>query len=118
MRGLDERFARQARNEALFRSVNERIVQLGERAEAWSPDGLVEFLCECGEDGGCGERIRMPLEAYERVRAQDDRFAVKPGHETPELERAVDWTDEYVIVDKVPAAEQYVEDDPRGAPSS
>ncbi len=117
-KGLDERFARQARNEALFRSINERILQVGERAEAWSPDGLVEFLCECGEGGGCGERIRMPLDAYERVRAQDDRFAVKPGHETPELESAVDWTDEYVIVDKVAAAERFVEDDPRGAPSS
>jgi hypothetical protein len=116
--GLDERFARQARNEALFREVNERIAQLGEAAEAWSPDGTVEFLCECGEDGGCGERIRMPLEAYERVRAQDDRFAVKPGHETPELEHAVDWTDAYVVVDKIPAAEPLVEDDPRGAPSS
>jgi len=115
---VDERFVRQARNEALFREVNERIAQLGDAAEAWSPDGTVEFLCECGEEGGCGGRIRMPLDVYERVRSQDDRFAVKPGHETLELERAVEWTDEYVIVDKVPAAEPFVEDDPRGAPSS
>jgi hypothetical protein len=55
---------------------------------------------------------------YERVRSQDDRFVVKPGHETIEIERAVQWTDEYVIVDKVPQAEPYVADDPRGAPSS
>jgi hypothetical protein len=118
MSELDERFARQARNEALFREVNERIAELGEAAEASLPDGTVEFLCECGEEGGCGERIRMSLDVYERVRAQDDRFVVKPGHETPELERAVDWTDEYVIVDKIQAAEPLVEDDPRGAPSS
>jgi hypothetical protein len=118
MSGLNERFARQAQNEALFREVNERIAQLGQSAEAWSPGGMVEFYCECGADGGCGERIRMPLEAYERARAQDDRFAVKPGHETPELERAVEWTDDYVIVDKIPAAEPFVEDDPRSAPSS
>jgi hypothetical protein len=117
MRQVDERFARRARNEALFRSVNERIAQLGEAAEAWSPDGNVEFLCECGDEGGCGERIRMPLDVYERVRAQDDRFAVKPGHETLELEQAVEWADEYVIVDKVRAAEPFVADDPRGAPS-
>jgi hypothetical protein len=118
VRGLDGRYAQQARNEALFREVNERIAELGGAAEAWSPDGTVEFMCECGEDGGCGERIRMPLQTYERVRAQDDRFAVKPGHETPELERAVEWTDDYVIVDKIPAAEPFVADDPRGAPSS
>jgi hypothetical protein len=114
---LGHRFDRQARNEALFREVNERIAQLGESAEAWSPDGTIEFLCECGDEGGCGERIRMPLAIYERVRSQDDRFAVKPGHETPEIERAVEWTEEYVIVDKIAALEPLVADDPRGAPS-
>jgi hypothetical protein len=115
---LDERFARQARNEALFREVNERIAQLGSSAQAWSPDGTVEFLCECGLEDGCGRRVRVPIETYERVRQQDDRFVVRPGHETPELERAVEWTDDYVVVDKIPAAEPYVADDPRGAPSS
>jgi hypothetical protein len=110
--------ARQARNEALFREVNERIAEVGEQAQAWSPDGVIEFLCECGEDGGCGERVRVALETYERVRQQDDRFVVRPGHETPELERAVEWGDEYVVVDKIPEVEPLVEDDPRGAPSS
>ena len=115
---LDERLTRQARNEALFREVNERIAQLGERAQAYSPDGTVDFMCECGEDGGCGQRVRVPVDVYERVRSQDDRFVVRPGHETPELEHAVEWADDYVVVDKVPEAEPYVADDPRGAPSS
>lgn len=115
---LPERYARQARNEALFREVNDRIAELGDSAQAWTPDGTVEFLCECGVEGGCGERIRVPVAVYERVRAQDDRFVVYPGHETLEIERAVDWTDAYVIVDKKPDAEPYVEDDPRGAPST
>ena len=115
--GLDERFTRQARNEALFREVNERIAQLGENAQVWSPDGTIEFLCECGEEAGCGQRVRVPLDVYERVRSQDDRFVVRPGHETPEIENAVEWTDDYVVVDKVKAVEAYVADDPRGAPS-
>ena len=106
---LDERFARQGRNAAVFGEVNDRIAQLGERAQAWSPDGTVEFLCECGEEGGCGRRVRVPIDVYERVREQDDRFVVVPGHETPEIERAVEWTDDYVVVDKVKAAEPYVE---------
>jgi len=115
---MEDRFARQARNEALFREVNERIAQLGEHAQAWSPDGKVDFLCECGDEGGCGQRVDVPTEVYERVRSQDDRFIVRPGHETLEIEQAVEWTEDYVVVDKLPAAEPYVEDDPRGAPSS
>ena len=113
MGDLGDRFERQARNEALFREVNERIAQLGGGAE-----GEIEILCECGVQGGCGERLRLPFPTYEQVRSQDDRFVVAPGHETPDLEYAVDWTDDYVIVDKVAAAEWIVDDDPRGAPST
>jgi hypothetical protein len=115
---LADRFERQARNEALYREVNERIAELGERARQTLPEGRIEILCECGVGGGCGERVPVPLEAYEQVRAQDDRFVVKPGHETPDLEYAVDWNDDYVVVDKVAAVEWAVEDDPRGAPST
>jgi hypothetical protein len=114
---LEGRFDRQARNEALFREVNERIASLGARADAWSTEGT-DFLCECGEEGGCGQRVHVPVDVYERVRSQDDRFVVRPGHETPDLEQAVEWTDDYVIVDKVPSAEPFVADDPRDAPSS
>ena len=115
---MNDRSLRQARNEALFREVNERIAELGEAAQAWSPDGTVEFLCECGQDGGCGERVAIPFAEYERARQQDDRFVVVPGHENPEIERPVHSSEGYVIVDKVPAVEWLVEDDPRGAPSS
>jgi hypothetical protein len=115
--GSEGRFGRQARNEALFREVNERIAELGTRAQAWTPEGI-DFLCECGEEEGCGQRVRVPVDVYGRVRSQDDRFVVRPGHETPEIERAVEWTDKYVVVDKKPEFEPYVEDDPRGAPSS
>lgn len=118
MSDLGDRFERQARNEALYREVNESIAGVGERRRQTLPDGRIEILCECGEKGGCGERVLVPFAAYERVRAQDDRFLVKPGHETPDLEYAVEWTDDYVIVDKVAAAEWIVEDDPRGAPST
>src|SRR5262249_52530252 len=95
-RAVEDRFFRQARNEPLLREVNERIAELGQSAQAWSDDGVVEFLCECGEEGGCGERVRMPPDAYKRMRQQDDRFVVRPGHETLEIERAVEWTEDYV----------------------
>ena len=60
----------------------------------------------------------MTLSEYDEIRSQDDRFVVAPGHETATLESVVSRTDRFVIVDKRPAAEPFVADDPRGAPSS
>ena len=59
----------------------------------------------------------MTIAEYEHVREQDDRFAVVPGHENPELERVVERNERFALVDKVPEAEHAVADDPRGAPS-
>jgi hypothetical protein len=113
---MDERLERQARNEALVREVNEHINALDrEAAGSGAVDGVetFRFHCECGRDGGCGEEIWMTLEEYEVVRRQDDRFALRPGHETEGLEHVVDGNERFVIVDKVDAAEPFVADDPR-----
>jgi hypothetical protein len=114
---MEERFERQARNEALVREVNERINTL-DRGVAGSGvfDGVdtFGFHCECGRNGGCPEMVWMTLEEYEVVRAQDDRFALAPGHETDGLEHVVHRNERFVIVDKVDSAEPLVADDPRG----
>jgi hypothetical protein len=67
--GLVERAARQARNEALHREVNERIAQMDKRADvSWAThDETFEFLCECGAGAGCDARVRMTLPEYEHV---------------------------------------------------
>ena len=59
----------------------------------------------------------MTINEYEQVRSQDDRFVVYPGHETDVIEWVAIRTDRFVIVDKRPAAEPLVADDPRDAPS-
>jgi hypothetical protein len=118
---MEERLERQARNEALVREVNERINALDrDAAGSGAVDGVATFgfHCECGRDGGCPEMVWMTLDEYEVVRRQDDRFAVAPGHETDGLERAIDWNERFVIVDKIDAAEPLVADDPRGRPSA
>ena len=122
---LDSRLARQARNEAQVREVNERIESFDKSLEEQGySDGLMtfEFHCECGAGAGnaagCEDQIEMTLKEYEEVRAQNDRFVVRPGHETRELEDIVRRTEEYVIVDKKPSAEPLVADDPRGTPSN
>src|ERR671928_229293 len=70
---MEERLERTARNESLFREVNDRIEELSENVEAQgiAPEGgLIEFHCECGRDG-CTERVRMTVEEYQRVRADN-----------------------------------------------
>lgn len=122
---LDSRLARQARNEARVRAINERIESFDKSLEQQGySDGLMtfEFQCECGAGAGnaagCEEQVEMTLKEYEEVRGQSDRFVVRPGHETPELEDTVRRTERYFIVDKKPSAEPLVADDPPGASSN
>jgi hypothetical protein len=121
---MEGRLGRKARNEALIREVNERIEQVdkaAEEANVGSEESFFEFFCECGDDNaggiGCEERIHMTIREYEKVRSQDDRFAVYPGHELEELEWVAARNERFVVVEKRPMAEPFVEDDPRGAPS-
>ena len=88
---MPSRGERQAANEAAFREVNERRASLDRYAEQeWAEsDELFEFVCECGTGNGCEGRIKMTLGEYDTVRQQDDRFAVVPGHESPEVEMVV-----------------------------
>ena len=110
IRPVEERFERQARNEALMRSVNEQIADLSGNTGGWAdPEYPFEFQCECGNPEGCDSRVVMTRAAYERVRSQADRFAVAPGHQTNEIEHVVEEGESYVIVDKRDAFEQFVE---------
>ncbi len=104
------RYEQQARNEALIRTVNERIKSLDQEAGAWTDHKeRFWFQCECGNTDTCDERVEMTLAEYERVRSQRDRFAVLPGHETDEIERVVEANDRFLIVDKRDAVEPLVE---------
>jgi len=121
---MNRRLDQQARNEALTREVNERIENVNKAAEEANVDHeetLFEFLCECGKgddgDVACEEHVEMTIREYEVVRAQDDRFAVRPGHEQEALESVAARNERFVIVDKKPSAERFVANDPRGAPS-
>jgi hypothetical protein len=89
-----------AENEALFRDVNERIkdITAGERL-SWR-DEVWEFLCECGNQD-CVERIHLTAGEYERVRSNPRHFAVVPGHELPVVERVVDSTERFLVLEKL-----------------
>ena len=95
-----EREVRAARNEALFRSLNEKIVEL-ERAYVVASDTFT-IACECA-DASCVEMLEIAPQAYERIRANPRQFAVLPGHVYVEVEAVVAHESEYVIVEKTAA---------------
>jgi hypothetical protein len=84
-------------NEEVFRMANERL--RGQIAGSVSTDRLVPFLCEC-EDDLCMERMEMTLDDYHRVRADEDTFAVVPGHAAEEGEIVVQENDSFHVVRK------------------
>jgi hypothetical protein len=93
-----ERQVRAAKNQSLFREVNERIDALGEGA---SDEKAV--VCECAQLD-CREVIRLAPERYRSVRAAPNRFLVKPGHVILDVERVVAEGRGFVVVEKIEAA--------------
>lgn len=101
---------RLARNEALFREVNERLEELGRRTG--TTDGGLDFVCECADES-CTERIHLSLPEYEELRSDPTHFAVLPGHEVS-VEHVVADRGRYRIVAKDGAAGALAEEtDPR-----
>lgn len=94
----DERVRRLARNEALFREVNETVGRLA--ATHGTDAHRYEFLCECS-DQRCVQLVALSLGEYEAVRAHGDRFAIVAGHEDAEIETVVEKHERFVVVEKV-----------------
>jgi hypothetical protein len=106
---VDSRAERVAKNEALFREVNERIAELTERQEGTS----LPILCECGRLQ-CDETLTIPVAEYEAIRAHGARFIVLPGHALLDFERVVERTETYDVVEKFgETAEVVLHLDPR-----
>jgi len=102
----DERLAR---NEALFREVNERIRNVA----AGGQSDRYDFLCECA-DAACAQRVSLTLAEYERVRAVAARFLLAPGHAVPGIEHVVEDDGGHIVVEKSGAAGRVARDlDPR-----
>jgi hypothetical protein len=95
--------ARAARNQALFREVNARLVDLNEVFEALSERST--FVCECASIA-CIQEIEISLTDYQRVRADPRRFIVAPSddHVFPDAERVVERAKGYFVVEKVGVA--------------
>jgi hypothetical protein len=108
---MDAREERLARNETVFRSVNENIEEAA--ASGGIDEHVFEFLCECS-NADCNLLLPMTVSEYEQVRADPKQFVVAPGHELPEIETVVARKSSYQVVAKHgQAAEVATELDPR-----
>jgi hypothetical protein len=87
--------AQAARTESAFREVNEAIARTAQRFEADD----ASFICECA-DPTCAHRVEAELDDYEEVRSDATHFLVAPGHAEPGVERVVDRTGDYEVVEK------------------
>ena len=103
---MDPRDERIAKNEAVFRAANREIEEAEEEAGG---DGVLEVLCECGQEG-CSGLISVTVADYNGVHSQEDRFVVVPGHENSEIETVVERRETYFVVDKFGEAEEIAED--------
>jgi 5-bromo-4-chloroindolyl phosphate hydrolysis protein len=109
---VDENQRRRARNEALFREVNERIVEL-EAGYDRDDSLLIGFVCECPRED-CSEMLEVTRRQYEAVRDNPQRFLVLPGHEDGDIANVVERHTQYFVVEKSgEAGEIALEQDPR-----
>jgi hypothetical protein len=96
-----------ARNEEVFRDVNERIDAGADRLQVSTP---LPFHCECS-DASCVERVSIAPEEYKRVVNERFHFIVIPGHENSEVERVVAAHAEFLVVEKIGEAREQIERD-------
>jgi hypothetical protein len=83
-----------AKNEVLFREVNERIDEVHQRGAT-----TFRVVCECG-DASCKEMLEVTSDEYRNVRAQPTHFIVIPGHEILDVEAVIESTANFNVVRK------------------
>ncbi len=92
---------RLARNESLFRELNERINEVAGTLGA--DEHPYEFVCECS-DPHCTKRLTLSRVEYDHVRGDGKRFVLAHGHVTDEIEYVVEHADDHLVIEKLGAA--------------
>jgi hypothetical protein len=98
---------RAARNEEIFREVNDRIEAGADQHGVGSP---LPFHCECGR-ASCFDKIEIPPREYERIARERYRFVLIPGHEDAAIERVVESHDDFVVGEKIGEAREQIDRD-------
>jgi 5-bromo-4-chloroindolyl phosphate hydrolysis protein len=104
--GSDEREIRAARNQSMFRRVNQQILALNTALADLTETFAI--TCECA-DATCIELLQLRPREYNEIRENPRQFAVFPGHVYPDVERVVAERDGYTVVEKLRAAAEVAE---------
>ena len=106
---------RAARKQSFFREVNERIASMLDPLQQEDPTTEQTWVCECCV-GSCTEWLSLSLKEYERVRSDGTWFLIAPAHHDPLIERVLERTDRYWLVEKIEKAAEVARSvDPREA---
>jgi 5-bromo-4-chloroindolyl phosphate hydrolysis protein len=105
-RAREDRRERAARNQSLFRHLNERLREAEEALTSVS--GKFVIACECA-DTSCIEMLNIDPNDYKTIRADPRWFIVLAGHIYTDVERVVRQTDGYVVVEKLGTAGEVAE---------
>jgi hypothetical protein len=98
---------RAAKNEEIFRDVNERIEGGAERHGVETP---LRFHCECTR-ASCVDTMEIEPPEYERIVRERYHFVLIPGHEEPEVERVVERHANFVVAEKIGEARAQIDRD-------
>jgi len=90
-----------ARNELLFRAVNEQIVGMTDRLRAQLSE--IDIVCECAKTS-CVGAIRIDAGEFGEIKGAAGSFVVLPGHEDETVEQVIRREDHYVVVWKAAVA--------------
>jgi len=108
---MDSREERLARNESIFREVNERVREIA--VEHGTDGHIYAFYCECSNPD-CTLRLNLTVAEYEMVRSEGHRFLIAPGHNLPEIERVIMRTENWWVIAKEGEAGELADElDPR-----
>jgi hypothetical protein len=86
-----------ARNEVLFREVNERVAEVSHGADGAAE---IDFLCECADDA-CKDVVTLHRSEYEAVRSDPRQFVIVPGHVVADIEVVLTEGERFAVVRKI-----------------
>jgi hypothetical protein len=90
---------RNARMQAVYRDVNERIRAI---EESFGRRESIEVICECGR--GCTDRVEVPVDDYDRARRESTYFFVTASHLAGEVDHVVEDHGSWLLVEAVGTA--------------